>query len=468
MGSTEGVTPPWKDDPGRKVRCAMGRNNQQRRAEKKRRKERRDAVGRGGSCSWRQSGPALAEEVRMYVLLAGRDAEGGDGEVVTAAVAVLAEVAGDIGRATVSLAAAGAVQSVISAVWEAGWQPSEVARAVRRARSARHEDLVATAMSRADLRREWMPEEWARQLDSLGADRWWGPSGDWLVPWAERIGVDWLDALAVLIETVGALGRLPVIESLLPPPSRWDPLTRSNPVSQADNSVLAKVRALLAKAESTSFEAEAEALTAKAQELMARHSIDDTLARASGATREAPLARRIPVDDPYATAKSYLLRAIAEPNGVRTVWYHDLGMMAVIGFVDDLDAVDAMFTSLLVQATKSMIAKGRRIDHQGRSRTRSYRQSFLMAFASRIHERLEVAAVSARRQAETELTMDLLPVLAGRDDEVDDALAAMFPHLRTVRGPSATDSEGWTAGRAAAELATLGPRQEVLLSAAAG
>jgi hypothetical protein len=143
-------------------------------------------------------------------------------------------------------------------------------------------------------------------------------------------------------------------------------------------------------------------------------------------------------------------------------------MMAVIGFADDLDAVETLFTSLLVQATKSMIAKGPRTDQRGRSRTRSFRQSFLVAFASRIHERLEMAATTARRRAEAELTMDLLPVLAGRDHEVDDAVTAMFPHLRAMRGPSATDREGWIAGRAAAELATLGSQQGLLVSAAAG
>jgi hypothetical protein len=410
----------------------------------------------------------VADEVRSYVLAAGYEAERGGPEVVYAAAEVLAEVAGAMGYEAVGLAVVNAVSTVLSAVWEGGWQPSEVARAVRRARSARHENLVVTATAGVEARRDCMPEQWAIQVEAMGSTRWWGRGDDWLSPWARRSGVDWVDAVAVVIETVGVLQRLPVIESLLAPPSRWDPLTRSNPVSRSDNSVLAKVRALLAKAESTSFEAEAEALTAKAQELMARHSIDDTLARASGAAREAPLARRIPIDDPYAVAKSYLLRAIAEPNGVRTVWYQELGMVAVIGFADDLDAVDALFTSLLVQATKSMIAKGRRTDHRGRSRTRSFRQSFLMAFASRIHERLEMAATTARRHAEAEMTMDLLPVLAGRDREVDDAVTAMFPRLRAMRGPSATDREGWIAGRAAAELATLGPRQGLLLSAAAG
>jgi hypothetical protein len=143
-------------------------------------------------------------------------------------------------------------------------------------------------------------------------------------------------------------------------------------------------------------------------------------------------------------------------------------MMAVVGFAADLDAVDALFTSLLVQATKAMVGKGRRTDHRGRSRTRSFRQSFLVAFASRIHERLTMAALIGRRGAEAELTIDLLPVLASRDDEVDNAVTSTFPHLKRMRGPSVTDREGWIAGRAAAELATLGPRQGVLLSTAAG
>jgi Protein of unknown function (DUF2786) len=447
----------------------MEPNNQHRWSDQERRKERPQANGGDVGRGWRgRSGPGLADEVRSHVLAAGHEAQRGGREVVYAAAEVLAEVAGVMGFEAVGLAVVSAVSTVLSAVWERGWQPSEVARAVRRARSARHEDLVVTVTASVDVRRDCMPEQWAIQLEAMGATRWWGRGEDWLARWAQRSGVGWVDAVAVVIETIGVLQRLPVIESLLASPSRWDPLTRSTRVSRSDNSVLAKVRALLAKAESTSFEAEAEALTAKAQELMARHSIDDTLARASRTAREAPLARRIPVDDPYAVAKSYLLRGIAGPNGVKTVWYQELGMIAVIGFADDLDAVDALFTSLLVQATKSMLAKGRRTDQRGRSRTRSFRQSFLMALASRIHERLVVAATTARRQAEAELTTDLLPVLANRDHELDDAVTAMFPKLRAMRGPSANDREGWIAGRAAAELATLGPPQGLLQSAAAG
>ena len=82
--------------------------------------------------------------------------------------------------------------------------------------------------------------------------------------------------------------------------------------------MLAKIRALLAKAESTRFEAESDALTAKAQELMARHAIDDAVARSARSSEERPVARRIAVDQPYAVAKSHLLHVVATANGVRS------------------------------------------------------------------------------------------------------------------------------------------------------
>ena len=227
-----------------------------------------------------------------------------------------------------------------------------------------------------------------------------------------------------------------------------------------DPAVLEKVRALLAKAESTNFEHEADALTAKAQALMARHAIDEAVARGEARIgRENPSVRRVVVDDPYARAKSSLFWAVASVNGVRAVWHQDSGHMTVVGFATDLDAVEVLFTSLLMQASKAMLAKGRVVDHRGRSRTRSFRHSFYLAFADRIHERLVMAADQARADAERELERDLLPVLASRRDEVDDATERIFPKLRKSRGLSVTNEAGWRAGRVAAELATLGPEQ---------
>lgn len=227
---------------------------------------------------------------------------------------------------------------------------------------------------------------------------------------------------------------------------------------QVDEGVLTKVRALLAKAESTNFEHEAEALTAKAQELMARYAIDEALANGSaGGGREAPQVRQVVVEDPYARAKSLLLGIVALANNVRAVRHHHGRLVTLVGFDADLEAVDVIFTSLVMQASRSMLARGQVRDARGRSRTRSFRHSFYIAFAGRIHERLQAAALSARMDAERDLGRDLLPVLAGRRDEVDEATAKLFPRLVQARRSSVTNIDGWIAGRTAAEVATLGP-----------
>ena len=49
----------------------------------------------------------------------------------------------------------------------------------------------------------------------------------------------------------------------------------------------------------------------------------------------------------------------------------------------------------------------------------------------------------------------LLPVLARREDAVDEAVRDTFPHLRSMR-VTASDPAGYAAGHAAADRARLG------------
>jgi hypothetical protein len=131
----------------------------------------------------------------------------------------------------------------------------------------------------------------------------------------------------------------------------------------------------------------------------------------------------------------------------------------VVGFAVDLEVVETLFTSLLVQATRAVTRQGPRVDGSGRSRTRAFRNAFLLAFAQRIGERL--AEESARLEHETAFAAGgegLLPVLAARDAEVEQALADLFPHLRHSRTSAVGDAEGWASGRAAADLADVGPQ----------
>lgn len=439
----------------------MGKSNRDRRAAKKRKDDRRYSQYRTGRPG---AAPSAGRADLRSLLALAASAQGQLSEEIWDA---LYREAGLRGAGGTALVVDDLVCDVLDSVWDGGWQPAEVVRALRRRRGPDHADLMRTAVAAAHtLIEAEPPRAWAEQLAELDAARpWWGKGRDWLGPWSLRRGVSFGEALTLAVEAIGVLMRLPVMEAVVPPPSQWgsEPLHSAAARGHVDESVLAKVRALLAKAESTNFEHEADALTAKAQELMARHAIDEFVANAvGGGPKEIPSLRRVPVDDPYASPKSSLLAVVCSANNVRCVWTEDFALMTLVGFEADLDTVEVLFTSLLMQASRAMLAKGRIRDARGRSRTRSFRQSFFVAFAQRVHERLVAAAYQARQSAEQDLGRDLLPVLAGRREDVDDYTAKLFPHLVKAKGNSVTNREGWVAGRAAAEMATLGPEQQRL------
>ena len=321
--------------------------------------------------------------------------------------------------------------------WEGGWQPADVALAAGKRLGGIHAELAAEMITMEA--RTWSgstaaPEAWAAQLAELERT----PRSDdqrWSEPGALRIGAG----------LMGMLLHLPVVPCLLPPPSRWGRLRRSSPrtASTVDGRVLDKVRALLAKAESTEFEEEADALTAKAQELMARHAIDQAMVAAVTSSEE-PGGRRIGVSDPYAQSKAHLLAVIAQVNRCRSVWMAGYGFSTVFGFAGDVDIVEVFYLSLLVQATRAMTASGAVRDRAGRSRTRSFRQSFLLSFARRIGERLQTATRTATAEASEVHGSHLLPVLAGRAAAVDEAFDALFPDLVAILG---SDLEPGRVGR---------------------
>ena len=101
------------------------------------------------------------------------------------------------------------------------------------------------------------------------------------------------------------------------------------------------------------------------------------------------------MDAPYAGAKAHLVQAVAGANRCRSVWREALGVVTLLGAETDLDVVALLTTSLLVQANRAMLAAGRQVGRDGVSRTRSFRQSFLVAYATRIGERLTTADSAA-------------------------------------------------------------------------
>ena len=374
----------------------------------------------------------------------------------------------------------------MTAAWRHGWQPSELARHVRRELSDTHAAMAAD-MIVEEMRgyaAVTVDPRWAAQVAALdatppraasaGSGAWWGSDAEYLGAWQGLAGdAGPRGAVATAIETLHVLQHLAVLERLLPLPGTARPAVREQTAQAgpADERLLGKIRALLAKAESTEFAEEAEALSARAQELMAKYSIDHALLAAETGRTEEPGGRRITVDNPYEAPKASLLQTVAQANRCRVVWSKELGLVTVIGFPADLDAVELLFTSLLVQANSAMLRAGAKRDAYGRSRTRAFRQSFLVSYAIRIGERLSEATGQAEQQAAAEQAAasaggggtDLVPFLAARHQAVDDAVDAMFGDtLTTSRAVRATDAEGWHSGRVAADMASLHNHAQVV------
>jgi hypothetical protein len=322
-------------------------------------------------------------------------------------------------------------QHVIARVCRGGWLPEDVDQAARRrvdefARSFVL-DTLASYVEQPD------------RLGEVGARRWWTESEPHLPQWAAKHILTPAEALTSVIEALGFLMTLP---NLRPPGAA----TPDRPAHHAvDEKKLGRVRALLAKAESSSFPEEAEALSAKAQELMTRYAFDRVLVEAGQAGPDVPASRRIWLDTPYVDAKSLLVHVVAKANRCRAVFDARWDFVTVVGDENDLDAVALLTTSLLVQATRAMIA-----DPAGRDR--AFRKSFLVSYATRIGERLEKAA--AATLTATPDPDRLLPVLASHELKVNAAFATLFPQ---VVGKSVTvrSAEGWDAGRSAADRARL-------------
>jgi Protein of unknown function (DUF2786) len=343
------------------------------------------------------------------------------------------------------------VLRAVREAWENGYQPADVLRVARRRLGEGDVMLLRRVLSAelAGYPRGTVDRRWLGQVADAGT-----------APGTAPPGVSW-DAVGrrahVLVSLLRALPRL---ERLGPLPGSAAGLADAPAV---DERVLERVRALLAKAESTTYPEEAETFTAGAQALMARHRIDAAMVQPrDDGRRGGPDGVRLGIDAPYESPKVSLLTAVASANRCRTVWTRSLGFCTVVGFATDLEVVETLFTSLLLQATRAVTRQGPRVDGGGRSRTRAFRHAFLLAFAQRIGERLaEESAREEQEAADAPGGERLLPVLAARDVEVEQALTELFPRLRYARSSTVSDAEGWASGRAAADLADFDPRQRL-------
>jgi hypothetical protein len=449
------------------------RNRERRKANKKIKEQRRREYGAGES-SVRRVPPAELVEALMGAAIAAirRDDEA---DLDRQAGLLAYHVGGPDGHQIVDQRMRDFLDYGVADVWRRGWLPADVVRIAERRCGPRHARMAIDAIA-AQLRQyaeATIDERWTAQLSALEATVWWPRDDSYVDAWGGKEGLTREEAIRCVAELLNLLASLPALAILgpLPGTARRGALSPDRVAGrEADQRMLDKVRALLAKAESTEFPEEAEAYTAKAQELMARHSIDYALIAAQSGNRDEPTGCRVGVDNPYDSAKALLLQKVAEANRCRAVWAKEFGFATVLGFAADLDAVELLYTSLLVQATAAMLHEGPRRDRSGQSRTRSFRQSFLNSYAIRIGERLMTATEAATTAAAEDLSQSataedrdrLLPVLAARDGAVQDAVDEMFPGL-TSYAVRINNQDGWASGRAAADLASLHVRKGVTI-----
>ena len=214
--------------------------------------------------------------------------------------------------------------------------------------------------------------------------------------------------------------------------------------------ILTRVRALLAKAEDpAATPAEAEAFSAKAEELIAKYAVDVALLEASSNTKGKPAMRRYPVPEPYGKPKGSLLAGICETHSCRVIRERKASgtEYVVIGFPSDLDLVELLYTSLLLQGTNALL-------HQYRS-DRSFRTSYWYGFAGRAAERLRESARRVTQEAGTSTAL----VLRDRMADVDDMFTEEFPRVRKAARGRVTSRAGVDAGVNAANRADLGGKR---------
>jgi hypothetical protein len=228
--------------------------------------------------------------------------------------------------------------------------------------------------------------------------------------------------------------------------------------SEPSGTLLERVRKLLAKAEDDGVTpAEAEALTAKAAELMARYGIDRALLAAARPETDQPANRVIDVPNPWAQVRAHLLAGLVGAMRCQCVLLPAAGgkRVHVFGYISDLERVEMLYTSLLVQMAHGLAAA--EVPATARS-ARAWRRSWLLGYASAVVARVRAAEERAasdagnRRDGTTGPSTAL--VLADRSLVVRRHCEEAYPVTRKMR--ITYTGSGYRTGYAEGERADIG------------
>lgn len=203
-------------------------------------------------------------------------------------------------------------------------------------------------------------------------------------------------------------------------------------------SMLDKVRAMLSLAESErdlGHEETADAHTATAMRWMAKHGIDEKLAKARAKASHLPVDKIFTIEAPYANTKNRLLAVVARALHCEVILVATAGAnerVHVFGFESDLELVELLYTSLLLQMSGALTRHPIPPYIIGR-RLMAERRSFMIGFMGAVKPRLAAAYALAEAEADDSGTQGKELVLQSRDVAVKAALSNAYPTTRTVR-----------------------------------
>ncbi|GAB3475381.1 DUF2786 domain-containing protein [Amycolatopsis cihanbeyliensis] len=219
---------------------------------------------------------------------------------------------------------------------------------------------------------------------------------------------------------------------------------------------LARIRALLDNAESYAEQGNKEAAETyrnKAIELMAAHGVEEAMLSARTHKDEKPIRRDIPLTKPYTVDKGVLMYGTARALGVQCIRTKGNPPHSVlVGFESDLERVEVLYTSLLVQAFGELAAT----PPPRYESTVSFRKAWLIGFTNTVVDRIEAAEQRARGEYEQRTGSSTALVVQGRSKRVDAEFRTYFPRVRKGRKRYAHSASGYASGKDAGERADIG------------
>jgi hypothetical protein len=226
-------------------------------------------------------------------------------------------------------------------------------------------------------------------------------------------------------------------------------------VAQTREDAIRQAIKLMTKAERTDVTAEAEALTAKAVEMIDRWSVTQAMIDAfrPPSERTRPTRKFIcySPNKMYLKQRGHLLSAVAQGTRCRVVLSNEERHAELFGFADDVEFAELLYTSLLTQMAHE--ADRALMQHEGRygreDNRYAWKRNFKIGFIQGAHARMQEQLRRVVAEADVEHRGRAALVLVGRENEVNDMVAEVYPRLLRGRKDNVSNYDAASRGRAA-------------------